>query len=136
MFYAYTLTEQTVAADEAINLNTDRLNDCYIYQHAAGTPTISFSKCGTYKISVNCVATSDTVGDLTIQLFNNDVEVPGALATIGINTANAVNNFTFTAVVRVLPSCAAIDNTARLTVKNTGANTATVSNIAVLIERL
>ena len=55
---------------------------------------------------------------------------------IGDNTANNIDNYSFTAAIRVLPSCPVIDNIAQLTVVNTGANAAIVSNAAVTVRSI
>lgn len=135
MLYAYTSSEQTIAPNGAIALDLNGVNGCCAINHVAGSTTIILRQ-GYYIISVNCDATSDTVGPLSFQMYNNDEAIPAAEATEQIATAGNVSNFSFTTALRVLPSCPAIDNTARLTIKNIGANPAIVSNVAVTVHKV
>ena len=73
-------------------------------------------------------------GDLSFQLYNNGVAIPGAIATNNIATASNKANYAFTAAIRVLASCPVINNTAQLTIQNISANAATVTNAAVTIK--
>lgn len=135
MLYTYTATSQTVAVGEPVALNTNGINNCCMIQHMAGSTIISIIKPGIYIVDVNCDATSATAGEQSFTLLNNNVAVPGAEATSTIATANDISNFSFTSAIRVLPSCPVIDNEAVLTIMNTGANPAIISNIAVTIRR-
>lgn len=135
MLYAYTASEQTVTPNGVITLELNGINGCCATNHVAGSTTITLRQ-GYYIISVNCDATSDTVGPLSFQMYNNDEAIPAAEATEQIATAGNVSNFSFTTALRVLPSCPAIDNTARLTIKNIGANSAIVSNVAVTVHKV
>ena len=135
MLYTYTSSEQTVAAGGSVVLENNGLTgNCAMINHTAGSTTITLKQ-GTYIIHFNCDATSATTGALSFQLYNNDVAVPSALTTNTIATANDISNFGFTTSIKVFCSCPAIDNTARLTIRNTGANPAIISNVAVTIHR-
>ena len=59
----------------------------------------------------------------------------GALSSITIDTAGSLKNVSFSTIVRVLNSCACIDNTANLTVVNTRLE-ATYSDAEITIVRL
>lgn len=134
MLYTYSLDNQTVNANSDVVLNTNGIKgSCDGITHVAGTSTITINKAGTYIISVNLDATSATTGTSQFSLYNNGTAVKGALATTTVATANDIDNYSFTAVIRVLPSCPAISNIAQLTVVNTGANAAIVSNTAVTV---
>lgn len=135
MLYTYTLSEQTVTPNGAIVLDQNGIDSCCAISHVAGSTTINLRQ-GTYLISVDCDATSDTTGPLSFQLYNHDVAVPAALATNTIATAGNIANFNFDAAIKVLCSCPAINNNAQLTIKNTGANPATISNVVVTVHRL
>ena len=134
MLYTYSLDNQIVNANSDVVLNTNGIKgSCDGITHVAGTSTITINKAGTYIISVNLDATSATTGTSQFSLYNNGTAVKGALATTTVATANDIDNYSFTAVIRVLPSCPAISNIAQLTVVNTGANAAIVSNAAVTV---
>nr|DAF58836.1 MAG TPA: BclA protein [Siphoviridae sp. ctxMM9] len=135
MLYTYSSTEQTVNANGAILLTTNGIDcRCDGITHSGGSSTITITKPGNYIIDVNCVATSATTGDLSFQLYNNGVAIPGAIATNNIATASNKANYAFTAAIRVLASCPVINNTAQLTIQNISANAATVTNAAVTIK--
>lgn len=137
MLYTYSLDSQTVNANSDVVLNTNGVKcSCDGITHIAGTPTITISKAGTYIVSVNLDATSATTGTSQFSLYNNGTAVKGALATTTVATANNIDNYSFTAAIRVLPSCPVIDNIAQLTVVNTGANAAIVSNAAVTVRSI
>lgn len=76
-----------------------------------------------------------STGLVSTQLYNNGVAIPGALSSITIDTAGSLKNVSFSTIVRVLNSCACIDNTANLTVVNTGLE-ATYSDAEITIVRL
>lgn len=134
MLYTYSLDSQTVNANSDVVLNTNGVKgSCDGITHIAGTSTITINKAGTYIVSVNLDATSATTGTSQFSLYNNGAAVKGALATTTVATANDIDNYSFTVAIRVLPSCPAISNTAQLTVVNTGANAAIVSNAAVTV---
>ena len=114
--------------------NNGLTGNCAMINHTAGSTTITLKQ-GTYIINFNCDATSATTGALSFQLYNNDIAVPSALATNTIATENNISNFGFTTFIKVLCSCPAIDNTARLTIRNTGANPAIISNVAVTVHK-
>ena len=135
MLYTYTSSEQTVAAGGSVVLENNGLTgNCAMINYTAGSTTITLKQ-GTYIIHFNCDATSATTGALSFQLYNNDIAVPSALAINTIATENNISNFGFTTSIKVFCSCPAIDNTARLTIRNTGANPAIISNVAVTVHR-
>lgn len=133
MLYTYSLDTQTIDANGNVAFNVNGIRgSCYI-NHVAGTSVISITKPGNYIVSVNLDATSATTGTSQFSLYNNGTSVKGAQASNTVATANDINNYTFTAAIKVLPSCQAINNTAQLTVVNTGANAAIVSNAAMTV---
>lgn len=76
-------------------------------------------------------------GDVTVQLNGNGSAIPGAISTVNSTAATDIGNLSFTAIVRVLPNCCAIQSNSplTLTVENTGVE-ATYSNAAITITRL
>ena len=134
MLYTYSLESQTVNANSDVVLNTNVIrSQCCCIAHTPGTSVITINKPGTYLISVNIDATSATTGTSQFSLYNNGSAVKGALATTTVATANNIDNYSFTAAIRILPSCPAVNNSAQLTIVNTGANAAIVSNVAVTV---
>lgn len=137
MLYTYSLDEQTINTNGTVVLNINGIkNSCDGITHVAGTPTIAINRAGIYVIAVNLDATSATAGTQQFALYNNGTIVKGALATSTIATANDINNYSFVAAIKVLPSCPATDNIAQLTIVNTGENAAIVSNAAATVRPL
>ena len=134
MISSYNNTTQTVAANGLLTFTTDRiLTGCTATRNGQ---TFQLNKPGYYYVTFNAdAAATETVGLLTVELQNNGVVVPGAEASSTTTTAGNVSNYAFSTIVRVLPSCHVIDNTARLTVVNTGVD-ATYSNVNINITKL
>ena len=131
MINTYNTTTQNVAANGTVTFTTDRiLTGCTVTRNGN---TFQLNKPGYYYVTFNAVAAAtETVGDLTVELYNNGVAVPGAAATVTTTTAGNNDNYAFTTIIRVLPSCPMIDNTVNLTVVNTGVDaTYAVANINI-----
>ena len=132
MINSYSLISQAVAADGILNFDTTRILTGCTVKHADGTPTFTLTKPGYYYVTFNGTITDTAAGIVTVQLLNGGVAVPGAEASITNTATTDERSFSFTTIVRVLPSCCAIDNTTTLTVANTGiAATYSVANINI-----
>jgi hypothetical protein len=132
MINAYSLISQAVAADGTLNFDTTRVLTGCTVKHADGTPTFTLTKPGYYYVTFDGTITDTTAGIVTVQLLNGGVAVPGAEASITNAATTDERSFSFTTIVRVLPSCCAIDNTTTLTVANTGiAATYSIANINI-----
>ena len=134
MISSYNTTSQAVAADGLLTFTTDRiLTGCTATRNGQ---TFQLNKPGYYYVTFNAVASATTtVGLLTVELYNNGVAVPGALASYTTATAGDEANYAFSTIIRVPPSCCAVDNTARLTLVNTGVD-ATYTNVNINITKL
>jgi hypothetical protein len=132
MISSYSLTSQAVAVDGTLNFDTTRVLTGCTVKHADGTPTFTLTKPGYYYVTFNGTITDTAAGIVTVQLLNGGVAVPGAEASITTAATTDERSFSFTTIIRVLPSCCAIDNTTTLTVANTGiAATYSVANINI-----
>lgn len=132
MISAYTLTNQLVAIDGLLDFDTNRILTGYTVRHADGTPSFTLTKPGYYYVTFDGTITDTAAGIVTVQLLNGGVAVPGAEASITNAATTDERSFSFTTIVRVLPSCCAIDNTTTLTIANTGiAATYSVANINI-----
>jgi hypothetical protein len=132
MINSYSLISQTVAVDGTLNFDTTRVLTGCTVKHADGTPTFTLTKPGYYFVTFDGTITDTAAGIVTVQLLNGGVAVPGAEASITNAAVTDERSFSFTTIVRVLPSCCAIDNTTTLTVANTGiAATYSVANINI-----
>ena len=131
MINTYNTNTQNVVANGTITFTTDRiLTGCTVTRNGN---TFQLNKPGYYYVTFNAVAAAtETVGDLTVELYNNGVAVPGAAATVTTATAGNNDNYAFTTIIRVLPSCPMVNNAANLTIVNTGVDaTYTVANINI-----
>lgn len=89
------------------------------------TNTVVLRRQGFYKVTfdgtiANNSGASTVVG---VTMTRNGVEVPEAKTGATSTNAIDVRAVSFSTLVRVMPNCAAVDNTARLQFKITGANT-------------
>lgn len=136
MLNSYTTTTQTVPQNSPINFDINRVStncNCAI-SHAEGTPTFRISKCGYYFVAVNATATNAT-GTVSFELQNNSTYMTGTSVSQSVGAAADVVTQTFIAIVPVLPSCRAVDNTASLMVVNTG-SAADYTNVNIVITKL
>lgn len=139
MLYTYSNTDQTVAVNGVVALGNNGVSTCGCIYHTAGTGSVSLQRAGYYRITVNADAanTTATAGNITLQLYSNGTAYAGAEATQTSESTTDVANLSFTALIRVLPNCCAIDNNlpTTLTLVNTGI-AATISNVAMTVVRL
>lgn len=133
MVDSYTNTSVAVASSSAIPFNTNRyLTGCGTC-HTAGSPTITIKKPGYYLVNFNGDLSAASTGLLQTQLQVNGDLVPGARSSTTLATAGNIEALSFSTIVRVLNSCNCIDNTANISVINTGlASTFTNAEINVI----
>lgn len=128
-----TVAAQAVVADGYLDFATNSILDGCSISHVAGSNTVSLLKRGLYQVSVNADIEPTAAGDIAVQLVRNGVAIPGSIATV-TGAAATTYNVAFTALVKVLPSCCVIDNTANLQVQVTAAGTVTNAHIVVVKE--
>lgn len=127
MLSTYNITPQTIAADGLLSFSTNRILTGCTVKHAEGTPTIRLTKPGYYYVNVNATVSDTAAGTITLKLKDGAIDVPGAAASITVGATTDEASLGFTTIVRVLPSCCAIDNTASLTIVNSGIEATFVS---------
>jgi hypothetical protein len=134
MISSYNNTSQDVAINGLLTFTTDRiLTGCTATRNGQ---TFQLNKPGYYYVTFNADGAATTaVGDIVVVLQNNGVAVPGAIATFTTTVADDATNLAFSTIVRVPPSCCAVDNTANLTLVNTGVAT-TYTNVNINITKL
>ena len=115
MISTFNSAAQTVEVDGAYVFDTNRIVTGCTVGHVPGTTTLTLTKPGYYYITFNTTFTTETTGIATVELRNGGVAVPGATGAETIATAGDTASIAFSAIVKVLPSCPAIDNTATLT---------------------
>lgn len=133
MVNSYTNTSVAVASNAAIPFTNNRYVVGCGTSHTAGSPTVTLRKTGYYLVNFSGVLSAASTGLLSAQLYNNGTAIPGAASSVTLDTAEDSKNISFSTIVRVLNSCACVDNTANLTVVNTGlASTYTDAEITVV----
>ena len=134
MLSSYNNTTQDVAINGLLTFTTDRvLTGCTATRNGQ---TFQLNKPGYYYVTFNADGAATTaVGDLIVVLQNNGVAVPGAIATFTTTVADDAVNIAFSTIIKVPPSCCAVDNTANLTLVNTGV-AATFTNVNINITKL
>ena len=134
MISSYNINTQDVLTNGIVSFSTDRiLTGCTATRDGN---TFQLNKPGYYYITFNADAAAiETVGLLAMQLQNNGVAVQGAEASSTTTTAGNISNYAFSTIIRVLSSCCAVDNTAKLTIVNTGVD-ATYSNVNINVTKL
>ena len=134
MISSYNNTSQDVAINGLLTFTTDRiLTGCTATRNGQ---TFQLNKPGYYYVTFNADGAATTaVGDIIVVLQNNGVAVPGAIATFTTTVADDATNLAFSTIIRVPPSCCAVDNTANLTLVNTGVAT-TFTNVNINITKL
>ena len=132
MISSYNSTNQTVEVGTAYVFDTNRIVTGCTVGHVAGTSTFTLTKPGYYYVTFNTTFTTEATGEATVELQNGGVIVPGATGTETVTTAGDTKSISFATIIKVLPSCCAIDNTATLTFVASGIElTATVANVNI-----
>lgn len=133
MISSYNITTQNVAVDGLLTFTTDRiLTGCTVTRNG---PIFQLNKPGYYYVTFNANGSATSVADVTIELQKNGIAVPGATATITPAAVGNTMNFAFATIIKVPPSCCAVDNTANLTLVNTGV-AAIFTNVNINITKL
>ena len=120
MIASFNSTTQTVDVGAAYVFDTNRIVTGCTVGHVPGTTTFTLTKPGYYYVTFNTTFTTEATGEATVELRNGGIAVPGANASETITTAGDVTSLAFASIIKVLPSCAAIDNTTTLTFVATG----------------
>lgn len=132
MISSYNSTTQTVAVDAAYVFDTNRIVTGCTVGHVPGSATFTLTKPGYYYVTFNTTFTTEEAGIATVELQNGGVAIPGASGSETITTVGDVKSIAFSTIVRVLPSCPALDNTTTLTIVATGIDlTASIANINI-----
>lgn len=132
MISSYSLSDQTVAIDGLLSFDTSRVSTGCTVTHTDGTPSFTLTRPGYYYLTFNATITNTAAGNVTAKLLNGGEAVPGAEASTTVAATTDEHSIGFATIIRVLPSCCAIDNTTTLTIANTGiAANYSVTNINI-----
>lgn len=90
--------------------------------HSPGAQTVTIKRAGLYLVTFDGIVANNTSasGNVGVQLFSNGNAVAYAKSVATSGSATDVVPLQFSTYVRVLPSCASINNTTTLTVSNVG----------------
>lgn len=129
--YTANTTAQNVAVNGSINPGTViRRFGCNI--HMSGN-AINVTGTGYYDIDANFTIAPTAVGNVTVTMYKDGTEVPGATATASTSTANNPVNLSISCLVREYCPCA--DDSSNLTFVLSG-TAASISNVAIVVEKL
>lgn len=132
MISSYNSTTQTVDVGAAYVFDTNRIVTGCTVGHVPGTSAFTLTKPGYYYVTFNTTFTTEATGTATVELRNGGTAVPGANATETVTAAGDTKSLAFATIIKVLPSCCAIDNTATLTFVADGiALDASVANVNI-----
>ena len=112
----------SVASNADINYtNGSSSNCCCCNDLVLPTSTINVCKPGLYRVSFNGVIgnTGTAAADIGVYLANNNATVAGTETVVSIPAASRAN-IAFEKIVRVRPSCKAINNDLQLSTKISG----------------
>ena len=127
----YSVTSQTIGSGQVItypNINID--TGCSI-EFAPGTSSVQIVKPGVYQVEFEGVATAEEAGVVTIQIQRDGVNIPAATASVTYANTTNLATLNVGTLIKVLPSCCAVQNHPVITIVNTGVGT--VFNSAKLI---
>lgn len=121
---------QTLAANGYIEFTNNNLLTGVAITHLPGSTSIGLTK-GLYMVTANADVTPTAAGDIAVQLVNNGVAVSGAKGSV-TGASDTMYSIGFATLVRVLPSCYAINNNASLQVQLTAAGSVSNANMNVV----
>lgn len=126
---------QTVGAGALVNLGSVYRRYCKNNAFSFTGNSVSLNHVGIYKLTVTAVVSAPAAGDVTLQLFENGISVPGAFATETITTADTefrtlVIDYYFKIDSTCALGCSSVDIKA-ITLVNTGDADITVSNVVL-----
>lgn len=120
MISSYNSSVQTAAANGLVLFDTDRIKTGHTITHTPGSTTFYLNRAGYYFITFNAIVGSESTGNVVVQLRNGSDLVPGAVASANVTATTDVKDVGFSTIVRIPPSCCAVDNTGVITIINTG----------------
>lgn len=122
-------SQQTVAENSIINLGSvQRRYGCNLRLSGNG---IEVTGEGYYKIDASVSVAPTETGNVTVALFNNGVQVPGAIAYDSVSTATNPTNLNIVATVRQGCCCNSADNLTLVLIEGAGV----VQNVSMRVEK-
>lgn len=134
---AAAVAAQSVAANAFVSFPINNLLTGVAIKHPAGSSSVSLIR-GLYLVSVNAdVVPAAAAGNVGLQLLSTTESTSAVIngaESIVTGVADTAVNISFTTLVRVRPSCCAVNNTTSLQVQATAA--ATINRAAISVVKL
>lgn len=115
-------------------------NHCGVRAFSTTNDSIVLQHSGMYKVHATVTFTGDAAGDVTLQLSQNAVPIPGAIATVTVTTADTeVNTASIDYFILVDSVCLLGNSTTigqAVNVVNTGATDITVTNYVLNVTKV
>jgi hypothetical protein len=102
---AYSNTARTYLVNNNIIFDNAYVHNGQSINFVAGSSTANIVKSGLYLVIFSADAIASAVGDITMQLFRNNVPVPSAEATITAANTTDTNNITLHTLIEVSDAC-------------------------------
>lgn len=134
MINSYSNNSQTITTEGTITFDINRILTGCTVTHVEGSPSFKLNRPGYYYVNFNGDVTGAT-GEVGVQLLSNSTSIIGAEGSTTLAAATDVGNISFSTIIKVLPSCAVIDNLQTLSFINSGVD-ATFTNVNVVITKL
>lgn len=137
-------TTQDVPALGTIELGTVyrrycKKNNCGVRTFDTTSTSVTLQHQGIYHVTVTAIGSGDAAGDVTIQLLENGIAIPGALSTETITTADTeFRTFVIDAYIIVDNACLLGSSTTvakAMSLQNTGV-AATFTSVTVNVEKV
>lgn len=133
---AASIAEQSVVANGFIEYPINNLLTGTAIKHTAGSTSVNLIR-GLYLVSVNADIVPAAAGNVGLQLLatteSTSAVINGAQSVV-TGTADTAVNLAFTTLIRVRPSCCAVNNSTSVQVQATAA--ATINNSSIVVVKL
>lgn len=133
---AAAVAAQSVAANAFVSFPINNLLTGVAIKHPAGSSSVSLIR-GLYLVSVNADVVPAAAGNVGLQLLSTTESTSSVIngaESVVTGVADTAVNISFTTLVRVRPSCCAVNNTTSLQVQATAA--ATINRAAISVVKL
>lgn len=132
---AAAVAAQSVAANAFVSFPINNLLTGVAIKHPAGSSSVSLIR-GLYLVSVNAdvVPAAGNVGLQLLSTTESTSSVINGAESIVTGVADTAVNISFTTLIRVRPSCCAVNNITSLQVQATAA--ATINRAAISVVKL
>lgn len=125
------VASQALAINDVFNFPNVTKTGISVISNGSGSFTLNNS--GLYLIIANVSGSGDAAGNIAIQLNKNGALIPGTVQVANCTAATDIEQLSTGCIVDVPHSCSCIDNTAIITLVNSGiAATYTNGNIQII----